>query len=95
MLCHHAEVAKNFRYCTTDCLFYNVIGGEKCLSGKQSTLMKPEESAGCHQTLSRRWGLETRLDSTRTGNRRKPVVNYSSEDVCDSQSYIAGLYPGR
>ena len=22
--------------------------------------MKPEESAGCHQTLSRRWGLGTR-----------------------------------
>ena len=24
-------------------------------------LMKPEVSAGCHQTLSRRWGLGTRL----------------------------------
>ena len=23
--------------------------------------MKPEESAGCHQTLSARWGLGTRL----------------------------------
>ena len=24
--------------------------------------MKPEVSAGCHQTLSHRWGLGTRLD---------------------------------
>ena len=28
---------------------------------KVTTLMKPEVSAGCHQTLSRRWGLGTRL----------------------------------
>ena len=58
VLCHRVEEAKNFRCCTTDCLFCNVIGGEKFLSG---TLMKPEVSAGCHQTLSRRWGLGTRL----------------------------------
>ena len=35
-----------------------MIGGEKFLSAK---LMKPEVSARCHQTLSRRWGLGTRL----------------------------------
>ena len=46
VLCHCAEEAKNFQCCTTDCLFCNVIGGEI------SMLMKPEISAGCHQTLS-------------------------------------------
>ena len=30
--------------------------------------MKPEESVGCHQTLSARWGLGTRLGQTRHGN---------------------------
>jgi len=34
VLCHRAEVAKNFRCCTTDCLFCNAIGGEKFLSRK-------------------------------------------------------------
>lgn len=34
-------------------------------------------------------------DSMGTGNRREPVVNYSSEDARDSQSYTAGRYPGR
>ena len=29
VLCHCAEEAKNFQCCTTDCLFCNVIGGEK------------------------------------------------------------------
>ena len=61
VLCHRAEEAKDFRCCTTDCLFCNVIGGEIFLSRKWSMLMKPEVSAGCHQTLSRRWGLGTRL----------------------------------
>ena len=36
---------------TVDCVFCNVIGGEKFLAEKQSILMKPEESAGCHQTV--------------------------------------------
>ena len=28
VLCHRAEEAKDFRCCTTDCLFCNVIGGD-------------------------------------------------------------------
>ena len=57
MLCTHSKVAKNFRCYTTDCVFCNVIGREKSLSGK---LMKPEVSARCHQTLFCRWGLGMR-----------------------------------
>ena len=56
VLCHRVEVVKNFRCCTTDCVFCNVIGGCKIVRQKQSTLMKPEGSAGCHQTLSSRVG---------------------------------------
>ena len=26
VLCHHAEVVKEFQCCTTDCIFCNVIG---------------------------------------------------------------------
>ena len=42
-------VAKDFRFCTTDCVFCNVIGREKFFSRK---LMKPEESVKRHQTFS-------------------------------------------
>ena len=65
VLCHRAEEAKNFQCWTTDCLFCNVIGGENFLSRKQPMLMKPEVSAGCHQTLSRRWSLGMRLHRCR------------------------------
>ena len=42
-------VAKDFQFCTTDCVFCNVIGREKSLSRK---LMKPKELVKHHQTLS-------------------------------------------
>ena len=34
MLCHRAEAAKDFRCCTVDCVFCNVIGGENPESNK-------------------------------------------------------------
>ena len=34
VLCHRAEVAKNFQCSTTDCVFCSVIGGEKFFSRK-------------------------------------------------------------
>ena len=57
VLCHHAEVAKNFR-CSTRLCFLQCDWRREISLRK---IMKPEESARCHQTLSRRWGLGTRL----------------------------------
>jgi len=37
---------------STDCVFCNVIGSWKFLARKQTALMKPKESAECHQTIS-------------------------------------------
>ena len=44
VLCHRAEVAKNFQCCTTDCVFCSVIGGEKFFSRKYcriSLILRP------------------------------------------------------
>ena len=41
---------------STDCVFCNVIGSWKFLARKQKALMKPKESAECHQTISSRVG---------------------------------------
>ena len=57
LLCHCAQVAKNFRCCNDRlCFFCNVIGSWKITHRQQSMLMKPEGSVGCHQTLSSQVG---------------------------------------
>ena len=89
VLCHRAEEAKNFWCCTTDCLFWNVIGGEIFLSRK---LMKPEVSAGCHQTLSRRWGLGTRLFWQLRRNCRRLVSWRKTAAVKTNVHTIYALY---
>ena len=58
MLCHRVKVVKNFRCCTTDCVFCDVIGGCKILPRKQSTLMdRPDVT----RPSPLGWGLGTRL----------------------------------
>ena len=57
VLCRRAEVVKDFRHCTTDCVFCTVIGVKKIL------YRKPKESAERHQTLSSRVGYEARVGS--------------------------------
>ena len=68
---HHAEVAKDFRCFTTDCVFCNVIGGWKFLRRKQSMLIKPERSVKRHQTLSSQVGSG---HETRSGERGEEGV---------------------
>ena len=39
MLCHPAQVAKNFRCCATNCVFCNVIGREKPQSKRSERML--------------------------------------------------------
>ena len=79
VLCHHAEVAKGFKYCTIDYVFCNVICRGKFLSRKYSTLMKPKGSAKRHQTLSS-WvgsGHETTPEEAWQGHMCHVLMNVS------------------
>ena len=55
MLCHCAEVAKNFQCCTTSCVFCNVIGEREISLQEVINVNEARGIAGTserHQTLS-------------------------------------------
>ena len=68
VLCHCAEVAKAFQCCSYRLYFLHYdweleISHQK----KQSTLMKPEKLAECHQTLSSRVGSGNKTNALLSG----------------------------
>ena len=79
VLCHHVEVVKNFRCCTTGCVFPAI----RLVERKQPILMKPDRLVERHQTLSSLVGSQHN-----TKKRREKDAGEEEEDEnFNSQRY--------
>ena len=80
-MCHCAEVAKDFRCCTTNCVFCNVIGGVNKARGIDQ--MSPDPLLSSHG-----WGLGT----TSHG---RPLDRWTGQDSGTSLVSEGGMSNGR
>ena len=97
MLCHCAEVTKDFRCCNHRLCFLQ-YDWQLENSLKQSMLMKPKESAKRHQILSSRVG--SGLETTNMGEEIsiedecgfRPIANTLVVNVVRMRPHSTGLY---